>query len=109
MTGTQFIVFVGAVILVPVWLAMFVMHKKGKRWKLLTEGVYERVEYGEYPYTRRHGAMVHTTSHHIMQVTVVHFSDSRTCVLNGRRDMTFPKGTTIKILENGLEHRKIVV
>lgn len=81
--------------------------KKSKVWTLVAEGIYDRVEYGSFEYTTRGGAMVRVTRHHVMEVTVVYFNDGRTCVMEERHDMPFPKGASVRILENGMSRRKI--
>ena len=62
------------------------------------------VEYGHYTHrwTTRSGAMVHTTHHHEqkMTATAVYFADGRTCIMNGRFSMRFPRGTHIRISRN---------
>ena len=81
--------------------------KLSKQWKCLTEGIFDHVVYGYYNYTRRSGAMVHTTHRYKMDVTTLYFSDGRTVVLRDRIDIDFYKGTKVKVLENGLGGRKV--
>ncbi|MDE2001028.1 MAG: hypothetical protein KGI60_00490 [Patescibacteria group bacterium] len=85
--------------------------KKRNQWRVIAKGIYDYAVYGEYDYTVKHrsGAMVHHTSTtvHVMKVAAVYFCDGRTCVMEGRRDMPFPQGTVVHILENGLNELRI--
>ncbi len=74
--------------------------RRERAWSVRGEGVYDRAEYGYYVQSRRSGSMVHHTSYHRMDVTAVYFEDGRTCVLGGRHDMPYPKGTAIRIRAN---------
>lgn len=83
--------------------------RKRGEWKIVINGTYDYAIYGEYDYVRsRHVGMAgHTTDTYKMKVTAVYFNDGRSVVLKGRHDILFPKGTAIKVSENGLGERKI--
>lgn len=88
------------------WLLVRWERKQANTWTVVADGEFDRAEYGYYTYARRSGAMVHTTSYHRMDVTTVYFTDGRSFVMNGRRDMPFPRGTKIRIDKNGLGGRR---
>ncbi|GEM_PF-2101390 len=92
-------------------LFLILSEKEGNRlaeeWIVVASGIYHHVVYGKHTESRRSGAMVHTTHYYEMKVTVLYFTDGRTCVLGGRRDIDFPSGTNVRVIENGLGQRKI--
>jgi len=82
-------------------------NKAANAWSVYMEGEFDRVEYGYYEYTTRHGSMVHSTSYHKMEVTAFYLTDGRCCTARGRYDMTLPRGTRIKVWRNELGHIRI--
>lgn len=71
-----------------------------EKWEFIAEGTYDRAEYGMSFYTKRSGAMVHTTSTHEAKMTAVFFEDGRCVIGRGHYDMLYPKGTQIRIWKN---------
>ena len=104
---TEFLPFI-AIICVALGLVVFavisgqVRYQRGlKEQKVIDEGVYDFVTYGEHAYTKRSGAMVHTTTHHVAYTTAIYFIDGRTRIIRGLHSVEFPTGTKIKIMRNG--------
>lgn len=86
---------------------VLILQRGSKKWKIIAEGIYDHVSYGYYNEMDREGVMVHRDVIHKMEVTVAHLSDRRTYEMDGRHDITFPRGTQVQILENGPGDRKI--
>jgi hypothetical protein len=84
-------------------------NKQANIWFNVAEGEFDHVEYGHWTESRRSGAMVHTTNYYKMTATAIFFTDGRSYILNGRKDVPFPKGTKVTIRENKLGNRKIVL
>ena len=101
--------FGGLILIIAIGIAslLHLEKKQANTWKVLAEGEFHRAEYGYYEYSRRHGAMIHTTSYHRMDVTAVYLYDGRSYVADGRLDMPFPSGTEIRISRNGLGDTKV--
>lgn len=78
-------------------------------WEVVAEGEFDRVEYGYHEYTRRTGAMVHTTHHYREWLTTVHFCDGRSIVAHGRHSLPYPKGTCLRVWRNKIDDYKIEV
>ena len=82
---------------------LYILHrfdeKAGKNWEFIAGGVYDRVVYGWYNQTRSAGMGSRRT--YKMDVTVIYFKDRTTCVIDGRYDVIFPRGTEISISQNG--------
>ena len=81
--------------------------KLSRQWDFLAEGKYDHAEYGMEYYTRKSGAMVHTTRTHSAKMTVVFLEDGRCFTTKGFYDMEYPKGTIVRVSRNGLNHLKI--
>ena len=88
------------------WLLIRHDRKLAKCWSLVAEGEVERVEHGYYYYTRRTGAMVHTTTRYRADQTTIHFTDGRSVTVEGRRG-PFERGTRLSIRRNGLGDHEI--
>lgn len=90
----------------PVFLVAFIAYIvtieiiQDNTWNAVTEGDYDYVVYGEYDYTRRSVSMVRSLRRYTMYVTVVYFTDGRTCVVRGLHDMNFPTGTKLRVSRN---------
>ncbi len=77
--------------------------KARNQWSVVVEGVVDHVEYGQYNEERSVGAgPVHHLETFVMDVTVIYFQDGRSYVAEGRHDMPFPRGTSVRIWRNGL-------
>ncbi len=98
------ILVLAAYALLPLVTGMFLIwngKKLANDWRIVAEGVFERVEYGEYAYSRRSGAMVHTTSHYRAIMTTVFLVDGRSFVTKGRQELTLERGTRVRVRRNG--------
>ncbi len=71
-------------------------------WEIVMDGELDHVVYGGYPELRREGSMSKRDVTYVMKITAFHFSDGRACVANGFLDLHFPKGTRVRVEQNGL-------
>jgi len=76
--------------------------KLAKIWETVAEGEFARAEYSHYYYSRRSGAMVHTTSHYRVDLTTIHFTGGLAIVARGHHELPYPVGTPIRIRRNKL-------
>lgn len=84
------------------FLAVRWERKQARTWTAVAEGEFGRVEHREYTYSRRTGAMVHTTTRYRATMTIVHFADGRSFAMDGRHDPDIPPGTRVRVYRNGL-------
>lgn len=89
----------GVIALVVLYILHQFDEKASNNWELIARGVYDRVVYGYYKETRSSG--MGNRRIHKMDVTVIHFKDGTTCIIDGRYDVIFPRGTKIYISQNG--------
>ncbi len=100
------IVFWGCLAVLFILFGFSVRHRRDD-WKLVREGEFNYIVYGEYDYTKRVGSMVHHDEKVTMKTAAIYFTDGRTYVVDGRPSIPFPTGTHIRILENGLGDYRI--
>ena len=89
-----------------IWLIRW-ERRAASTWTVVAEGEFDRFEKRQHRYSTRSGAMVHTTTHHVVTVTAVHFTDGRSVVCWGGLNADWPKGTRIRALKNGLGSYKV--
>ena len=99
----------GIAVLFAIWVivgavAFDFVHKREERfkntWTAVAEGTYDHVDYGHFDRTWQssHGLVHHVT----VDTTLVFFDDGHTCAMEGRYGLPFPKGTRIRVQQNGM-------
>ena len=81
--------------------------KRSQNWEVVAEGEFDHAELGYDEYSKRSGAMVHTTTHYRVRRNTIHFSDGSSCVAFGRHDLSCPKGTLLRVWRNGVDQYRI--
>jgi hypothetical protein len=89
------------------WLLVRWERKQANAWTPVADGDLDRAEYGHYFALSRSGAMVHTTSYHRIDVTTVFFQDGRSYVMDGLKNMPYPRGTKVRIMRNGQGNHRL--
>jgi hypothetical protein len=91
-----------------VFLARHERRLRDTPWESVATGVHDHTEYGFFMerYTSGTGRLK-SSGYREMDVTVVYFTDGRTCVMRGRRSMPFPSGVRIAISRHPLHGHKI--
>lgn len=100
-------------VLILLFLVVLYIERKekiaAKKWGVVREGVYNFVSYGADVYTKRSGAMAHTTTETRHPFTAIYFKDGSTYVCNGQRiGVDAPSGAEIEIWRNDLGKHKIL-
>lgn len=102
-------IFILVLLLAPGGIAALIVWERNasRTWTVVTEGEFDRFEKRQHRYSTRSGAMVHTTTHHVITVTDVYLADGTRVVCWGGLDPSWPKGTRIRVLRNGLGSYKV--
>lgn len=104
-----FFIIVGIIFLIGLWSAKQVQRSRNT-WSFYTQGIFDREETVVKYYSRRTGAMVHTTHRYSVKLSTIYLTDGTVLSnLTNCQGLPVEQGAQVKIYKNGLGNFKIEV